>query len=392
MSRMMPGGAIAAMRLGLLASALPLLSGCVAAAAVAVPALTGAGIFSERQRKDDGPQVTASGTAALAGTEVTSGSPAPATVAGAGASADIPAAQALPGAGIANPAYVAPGADGAGDIGPGIPAPTADGSTIRTMANPAYQPGAGAPQDGTELASVARPTAPPAQAAAPPASSGQQTSEQGIPAALAVPGRIAPPAAMASSSSGDWADFASFALRRAEARKRGEAANSVILTTESAFSLKPEQPPCEARDSAVVIDLDRGAGSLSPGIDTVPAAGLAQALAQLRSAGLVVLWISSLHGNDITKVGDALRKSGLDPAGRDPILLAKHDGERKQVMRAQANEDVCVVAMAGDQRADFDELFDFLQNPGDATPLDPMIGKGWFLAPPPLGLLGQEGR
>ena len=44
----------------------------------------------------------------------------------------------------------------------------------------------------------------------------------------------------------------------------------------------------------------------------------------------------------------------------------------------------CVVALAGDERADFDELFQYLKNPAAAAPLEALIGKGWFLIPQPL--------
>jgi hypothetical protein len=51
------------------------------------------------------------------------------------------------------------------------------------------------------------------------------------------------------------------------------------------------------------------------------------------------------------------------------------------VLREDANRDVCTVAIAGDERSDFDELFDYLRNPGGAVGLYPMMGKGWFLVP-----------
>jgi len=40
-----------------------------------------------------------------------------------------------------------------------------------------------------------------------------------------------------------------------------------------------------------------------------------------------------------------------------------------------------VVAIAGDERGDFDELFDYLRDPGSAVGLYPMMGEGWFLVP-----------
>jgi len=40
--------------------------------------------------------------------------------------------------------------------------------------------------------------------------------------------------------------------------------------------------------------------------------------------------------------------------------------------------------MAGDDRADFDELYSYLRNPNGAVMLEPMFNNGWFLTPPPL--------
>ena len=38
--------------------------------------------------------------------------------------------------------------------------------------------------------------------------------------------------------------------------------------------------------------------------------------------------------------------------------------------------------MAGDERGDFDELFDYLRDPRLATVYDGQLGSGWFLVPP----------
>jgi len=84
----------------------------------------------------------------------------------------------------------------------------------------------------------------------------------------------------------------------------------------------------------------------------------------------------------VAGVASALQASGLDPSGRDPILLVRNEEERKQVLREEANQTVCVVAMAGDRRGDFDELFDYLRDPRIATAYDGQIGAGWFLVPP----------
>jgi hypothetical protein len=43
-----------------------------------------------------------------------------------------------------------------------------------------------------------------------------------------------------------------------------------------------------------------------------------------------------------------------------------------------------VVAIAGDARSDFDELFDYLMDPSAALPIEALLDAGWFLTPPPL--------
>jgi predicted secreted acid phosphatase len=134
-----------------------------------------------------------------------------------------------------------------------------------------------------------------------------------------------------------------------------------------------------------VVDLDNGPTTFAPGTASLPAPGLAEALARLREAGIVVLWVSQIDANKVRAVADALQLSGLDPTGHDPLLLVRNRDERKQTLRLEANLDVCVIAIAGDRRGDFDELFDYLRNPDAALGLEGMIGSGWFIEPVPFG-------
>ena len=110
-------------------------------------------------------------------------------------------------------------------------------------------------------------------------------------------------------------------------------------------------------------------------------AGVAAGLAHLRDAGVVVLWISKLPAARAADAARALRNSGLDPRRQDQLLLLRRAQDRKQLLREDASDDVCIVAIAGDRRSDFDELFDYLRNPGSAAGLDAMLGNGWFLVP-----------
>jgi hypothetical protein len=111
---------------------------------------------------------------------------------------------------------------------------------------------------------------------------------------------------------------------------------------------------------------------------------------RLRAAGVLVMWISRLDANRVEDVAAALQRTGLDPTGRDPILLTLGDGDRKQSLRQQAAESACVIAIAGDRREDFDELFGYLRDPAGAANFDTMIGSGWFLVPDALAAPGES--
>jgi predicted secreted acid phosphatase len=141
---------------------------------------------------------------------------------------------------------------------------------------------------------------------------------------------------------------------------------------------------CPEKQPAEVVDLDDGPVAFSPGTAGLPSPGLTEGLARLREAGIVVLWVSQADANKVREVADALLLSGLDPTGRDPLLLVRNRNDRKQTLRQEANLDVCVIAIAGDRRGDFDELFDYLRNPDAALGLEGMIGSGWFIAPVPF--------
>jgi hypothetical protein len=144
---------------------------------------------------------------------------------------------------------------------------------------------------------------------------------------------------------------------------------------------EPKRQACSAPVPAVVIDLDEGADTFVPGRLAPAPAEVVAGLARLRQASVVVLWISRLPASRAADVAQALRTAGFDPRGQDQLLLIRNDDDRKQALREDASQDVCVVAIAGDQRGDFDELYDYLRNPDGAFALDSMIGEGWFLIP-----------
>ena len=180
-----------------------------------------------------------------------------------------------------------------------------------------------------------------------------------------------------------WEQFVAWSLARAREFEAG-ARKSVLYDTRSPLYL-PRTRECRGEAPAVIVDLDPEAGLFSPAEIRPAPPTLTTELARLREAGVVVLWLSALPAARVGEVAEALRVAGLDPEGRDPLLLARGSDDRKQVLREEANKDVCVIAIAGDRKGDFDELFDYLRDPAAAVSLDSYLGAGWFLAPPPLG-------
>ena len=70
------------------------------------------------------------------------------------------------------------------------------------------------------------------------------------------------------------------------------------------------------------------------------------------------------------------------PESRDILLLMRYPGDRKQTRREDLARRACLLAIAGDEREDFDELYAYLVNPEAALRLENLIGDGWFLVPP----------
>lgn len=181
-----------------------------------------------------------------------------------------------------------------------------------------------------------------------------------------------------------WQQFVGYALEHGAAAASGGAARSVVLEAGSSLAL-PRTRACHGETPAVLLDLDPETRPFIPEAAQPPARALVSGLARLRAAGIAVAWVTALPARYVGEVADVLKASGLDPAGTDPLLLARGRDDRKQVLREEATRDVCVIAIAGDRKSDFDELFDYLRDPAAAVSLDTLLGAGWFLAPPPLG-------
>ena len=149
-------------------------------------------------------------------------------------------------------------------------------------------------------------------------------------------------------------------------------------------ALEPVKAECEGVSPTILIDLDPENGLFDSTIASRPPSGLARGLARLRQNGVSVAWISGNGIDKLDAIKRALTYSGLDLANEDRVLLIRSPDDRKQTLREELSQISCLVAIAGDTRSDFDELYDYLKNPADAKSLEPLIGDGWFLIPQPL--------
>ena len=201
---------------------------------------------------------------------------------------------------------------------------------------------------------------------------------------IEAPGAIAASPAPARSpiGTGTYAAFADYAATQAAIPAIGSERQSALLV--DAGSMQAKTRTCSIHPPAVLIDVDPAGSTFDSAGAPVADADFAGRLASLRTDGVTIGWVSARTADRAGDLRRVLRSSGLDPAGRDELVLLRFPEERKQTRRDDFAKAYCVVALAGDERADFDELYSYLRDPARAQPLDSLIGKGWFLVPSPL--------
>ncbi|GMM92071.1 hypothetical protein [Qipengyuania sp. MTN3-11] len=199
-----------------------------------------------------------------------------------------------------------------------------------------------------------------------------------------------PPPSPGPAGSGEAVTrFSVYALQQAMQDPAREPRLGALLAEPG--SLRPARQECGTRPPAILIDVDPGRATFDPLGAPRPAPSLAPALLSLREQGVAIVWQSRLGENFAEPVRAVLRETGLDPLGRDRLLLADSVEDRKQTLRDDLAANLCVVAILGDERADFDELYLYLKDPDVALPLESMIGRGWFLADPIIEEAGNGG-
>ena len=181
-------------------------------------------------------------------------------------------------------------------------------------------------------------------------------------------------------ATGEFAALINYANRQ-QSRSAQNRASAVLADR---ASLQPDRAACNGNEATVLIDLDPEGDTFDPTLVERAAPGLPSALAQLRAAGVKIAWISANPANQVGSIREALNRSGLDIENADQLLLMRYPEDRKQTRREDLAENACLVAIAGDTRTDFDELFEYLLNPQAAATLDPLMGNGWFIIPSPL--------
>lgn len=187
------------------------------------------------------------------------------------------------------------------------------------------------------------------------------------------------------SGNSPYADFAAHALKQSVRLAAGESVESVVLVPRVDI-FKPETMACAGKPLAVLIDLDGPTGGDLITAETLYRQnGLVAVLNNLHFAEISVIWVSDQPVAASGRISAILNEAGFSHSESDDFLFLDRGGEdRKQVRRWDAARNYCIVAIAGDDRADFDELYDYLLEPDGAFTLNHMFDNGWFLTPPPL--------
>ena len=183
-----------------------------------------------------------------------------------------------------------------------------------------------------------------------------------------------------------YATFAAYAVAQSKVLPAQGAPRQSVLIDPASLIDGPKPLPCGNQQLAVAIDLDPGKAVFDLNDPPAAAPGAAEALAQIRAAGITVFWTSSLPVEQGSKLYSVLRAVGLDLDGTDRVLLARKPDETRQARRLAASRDWCFIALAGDRLSDFEEAIDFLRDPDGPImrAMDPLRGAGWFVTPNPI--------
>jgi hypothetical protein len=183
--------------------------------------------------------------------------------------------------------------------------------------------------------------------------------------------------------------FARYALGEAAKREALGRVRSAVLV-KNASLLEPKAIDCANKPLAAIIDLDVAPDTPAQ-MDVERQNGFAVLLQAMRDGDITIVWLAEASEARLKPITDLLRE-GDAPVMRDEdmVLIGLPKKTRKQERRWQLAQSHCVVAIAGDQRSDFDELYQYLRDQSYAIRLEAFMGKGWFELPHPVAAIDSE--
>jgi hypothetical protein len=183
--------------------------------------------------------------------------------------------------------------------------------------------------------------------------------------------------------------FARYAIEAAEKHNRAQQMPSAILI-DNVSLLNPATISCGGKPLLAILDMDIAPGTPTE-LEIERQNGFATILQIMRDSGIRLAWLADASEAELQPMLDLLRGGDEPVLNSDDLQLFGHNaGYRKQERRWQLARDHCVVAIAGDQRADFDELYQFLKDQDYAIRLEAYIGRRWFLLPHPVAAIDSE--
>jgi len=268
-----------------------------------------------------------------------------------------------------------------------IPLPVAGASEPTPEPEPEPEP-APEPTPTPEPEPTPAPEAMPEPAVAPTPEASMAAAPVPATNAITAPGSPSPaypdPARPLAPEQANFARFVRFVEASARQAAGGGDLPSAVLADPVALDGKRRR--CAPGEQLVaVIDLDPAGAVFEPPANPAKEDGIALGFALLRAAGVEIAWLSDLATSQSGSLRSALERAGLDPRGQDIISLRRDGGDGKQARKDNLAGIACIIAIAGDERSDFDERFRYLRNPEAGAGLEPLIGDGWFLIPPLIG-------
>jgi hypothetical protein len=192
-----------------------------------------------------------------------------------------------------------------------------------------------------------------------------------------------------SRLSNAYLPFARYAAGAARKRQRGEPVSAAVLVDRVSL-VNPATVPCEDKPMMAIIDLDLAPDTPAE-MDIERQEGFASILQALRESGMRIAWLAEADEPQLRPYLDLLQHGEVPVMSPDDLQLFGHGaGYRKQERRWQLARDHCVIAIAGDRKSDFDELYDYLRDPSYAIRLEAFTNRGWFLLPHPVTAVDSE--